>query len=158
VDMESPHRLLCLSDFKPRGLIVLPYLRELNLADDVKAIASSAPLPSLVVGEAEFRFSVLCPTAPETQIDATQTPAAGESPQHSTTFAILCASRPGQGSGALALAYTDLVAPAHMGVQAKDPHLRAGMKKTSTLLNLRVPMFTNNEQLHRGDVLWWQRL
>mgnify|MGYP006875025392 FL=1 len=24
VDMESPHRLLCLSDFKPSGLIVLP--------------------------------------------------------------------------------------------------------------------------------------
>ena len=99
-----------------------------------------------------------CATDADTQLDAAETPGAGESPQHANMFTRLCATRKGQGqsSGALTLEYSDLVAPAHMGVQVKDPHLRAGMQKSAAILNLRVPMFINMEELNQGDVLWWR--
>ena len=153
--------MLCLTDIKPRGLIIFPKVQE--LCGPIAKANKSTPLLWVNVGASEFKFDIT-PAAPApadtgaTLVDedtgGSGDEEAGASPLPLDVFWLVHKAQKATPDGCLSREHVELAIPLHMGVQVKDAAVRAGMKKSGGMVSTRVPFLTNSGELRRGDALW----
>ncbi len=145
-----------MTDIKPRGLIVMPYVDTLQVAIDRTKKTDANPLLWVMLGETETRFSIE-PTATEIlgQPQAPPDEAADESPLTMNLFWKIYRTTAGDDEGRLILMHAELAVPTHLGLQVKDAAVRASGKRATGTVTMRVPFLTNKDELRRGDALWY---
>ena len=132
-EAQARARVLCLTDFKPRNLIIFPKVQELREASG-KA-KKSAPLLWVNAGDSEFKFDITptialgTPTADE---EAGGDEEAGASPLPLDIFWLVYKAEKATPDGCLSISHVELTCPLHMGIQVKDAAVRAGMTKNGT--------------------------
>ena len=154
IDKDGLGRALSLANVAPRGLIVLPYVREMCLAKATARKAGAGPDVWIKVGDVETRFIV----EPSTAVDSLgEQPAVGAGEGESLRFLdlfwkIYKAEKSGD-AGGLALSHAEVSIPVAC-YQIKEPAVRAGRAKAGGNITAWVPFLTNPEELRRGDALW----
>ena len=173
IEAGVPHpRVLCLKDFKPKCLVVFPYVPDLT---DCFAKKKSMTIPQVWIkaGPVETGFRLPPPTPdayghfwkvsdggpgdepPPAAGDAGEAGAGeGESPPPAPPLLDLfweLYNQKGEGRGKLTMTYANVTTTTGF-FQIKDPILRIGMGKTGTV-EMWFPYLTNDQELRRGDSL-----
>ena len=139
VDEGAQARVLCLTDFKPRGLIIFPQVLELR--ETSGKANKSTPLLWVNAGASEFKFDITPVTPAAEKIGATigdensgasGDEEAGASPLPLDIFWLVYKAQKATPDGCLSISHVELTIPLHMGIQVKDAAVRAGMTKNGT--------------------------
>ena len=157
VSKDEPGKVICLTNFKARALIILPYIKEMEAVPPTVKRNKGTPLISVIFGESNTEFEIepvaksneqkLWPGGRELEDDVA----------FCNVFWMAYHSNQGASSG-LRIAHADISTPGAFA-EIKDPYLRnSGKNRDAGTFTVRLPYMTNKDELRRGDDLWCHSL
>ena len=156
IDQDAPGLVRCLTNIKPRGLIVLPYVQDLDIVD---VSSKSKTLVGVTAGELVFKCNIE-PKCLEGDEEGSKSPErSGDEegeiehpPSWFNLFWKIYLNETGETSSVgLDLCQMEVTVPLGFA-KIEDVTLR-GAVKAKGQVSLMVPFLTNGSELQRGDVL-----
>ena len=154
IDQDAPGLVRCLTDIKPRGLIVLPYVQEVVIVD---VSTKSNTLVGVTAGELVLKCNIE-PKCLASDAEGSKGPERSgdedgeDPPSFSNLFWKIYLNETGVTSSVgLDLCQMEVTVPLGFA-KIEDVTLR-GAVKAKGQVSLIVPFLTNGSELQRGDVL-----